>query len=380
MKQRLLLYTLLFWRLGLYIIAFIAPFFLPTFGNTFPYASERLISSGLPYWLWSWGNFDGVHYLTIAQYGYSAQYTQAFFPLYPLLVKAVSFVFLGNYVLGALVVSNVSLIAAVVLFFELLNLEKYKSNTIFWSIVFFLLYPFSFFLGSIYNESLFLVFTFASFLAGRKQKWAWAGFFGFLASLTRLAGVFLLPALIIEWLYQHKFKVSFSTLKTFKPLVCLMIIPFGLIVYMCYLGIRFGDPLYFVHAQPVFGAQRSSSELILLPQVLWRYMKIFMTVPFSQYGFWVAVWEFSVTALFLLLFIPMVKRIRLSYVVFSTLSLMLPTLTGTLSSMPRYMLVSFALFPMLAMLPRFAKVSLLLFFGLLLMVFTTLFTRGYWVS
>ena len=380
MNYRTLLYMLVSWRVALFIVALIAPLIVPIFGNTFPYVSERLISSGLPSWVWSWGNFDGVHYLTIAQYGYAAQYTQAFFPLYPILIKAVSFIFLGNYVLAALVLSNLSFMGALFLFFKLLNLEKYKSETVIWTLAFFLLFPFSFFLVSIYNESLFLVFIFASFIAARKRMWAWAGLFGFLASLTRLAGIFLLPALIIEWLIQRNYKVSLSSWKDMKPLLGLLMVPLGLIIYMSYLAIRFGDPLYFVHAQSVFGAQRSSNEIILLPQVLWRYVKIFMTVTPNQYGFWTALWEFGVTALFLAAFIPMVKRIRLSYVVFSALAMILPTLTGTLSSMPRYTIVSFALFPILAMLPKALRVILLVVFGLLLILFTILYTRGYWVS
>ena len=380
MNYRTLLYMLVSWRVALFIVALIAPLIVPIFGNTFPYVSERLISSGLPSWVWSWGNFDGVHYLTIAQYGYAAQYTQAFFPLYPILIKAVSFIFLGNYVLAALVLSNLSFMGALFLFFKLLNLEKYKSETVIWTLAFFLLFPYSFFLVSIYNESLFLVFIFASFIAARKRMWAWAGLFGFLASLTRLAGIFLLPALIIEWLIQRNYKVSLSSWKDMKPLLGLLMVPLGLIIYMSYLAIRFGDPLYFVHAQSVFGAQRSSNEIILLPQVLWRYVKIFMTVTPNQYGFWTALWEFGVTALFLAAFIPMVKRIRLSYVVFSALAMILPTLTGTLSSMPRYTIVSFALFPILAMLPKALRVILLVVFGLLLILFTILYTRGYWVS
>ncbi|MCE7898017.1 hypothetical protein DYH11_02270, partial [Candidatus Microgenomates bacterium CPR3] len=37
-----------------------------------------------------WGYFDGVHYLRLVENGYVDTGTQAFFPLYPMLVRAFS--------------------------------------------------------------------------------------------------------------------------------------------------------------------------------------------------------------------------------------------------------------------------------------------------
>src|SRR5690242_7110394 len=79
------------WRVFTFVAAAIAPKLLPAFGNRFPYV-EILRETGLPHWIWSFGNFDGVHYLRIAKDGYAYQYTQAFFPLYPILIKIVSVV------------------------------------------------------------------------------------------------------------------------------------------------------------------------------------------------------------------------------------------------------------------------------------------------
>lgn len=55
--------------------------------------------------------------------------------------------------------------------------------------------------------------------------------------------------------------------------------------------------------------------------------------------------EFSLTIIPLALIIAGFKKARLSYLLFVAASLIVPTLTGTLLSMPRFALVSFLLFP-----------------------------------
>ena len=162
----------------------------------------------------------------------------------------------------------------------------------------------------------------------------------------------------------------------------LYIAPLGLISYMLYLQINFGDWLYFWHAQPVFGAAREGSKIILLPQVFWRYFKIFTSVPLSQLAFWIPLTEFfSTISTIALLIIASKKKIRTSYLLFSWLSLITPTLSGTLSSMPRYILTVFPIFITLGLIKsKIIKIFLLISFLLLLAIFTLLFTRGIWVA
>src|SRR4030066_1349403 len=81
------------WRITLFVVAFLSIYFLPVFGGRFPYVDRVLEITHLPYWVWGFGNFDGVHYLRIAQDGYLAQYSQAFFPVFPILIRTVAFVF-----------------------------------------------------------------------------------------------------------------------------------------------------------------------------------------------------------------------------------------------------------------------------------------------
>lgn len=319
---------------------------------------------------WSWANFDGVHYLGIASFGYR-QFEQAFFPLYPLLIRILG-AFSGiDYVKLGILLSNLSFFLAIVILYSLIKLD-YPKNA-FWIIAFLLFFPTSFYFASVYTESLFLFLAIGSFYAARKRLWWLAGFCGALASATRIVGVFLLPALAVEY-----FLTSRSDKRSF---LWLLLIPLGLILYMYWLNNNYGDPFYFFHAQASFGAGRSSSGLILLPQVVFRYLKIFITADFN-YQYLISVVEFisSIGALFLLIY--GIKKIRWSYWVFAALAYLTPTLTGTFLSMPRFVLT---IFPLFFLLPYYlgnnkVRTIWLTISIVLLFIATMLFTRGYWIA
>lgn len=364
------------WRLGLFFIAWVGEKIL-SFNPRFPYSDIYLVRSGLPHWAWSFGNFDGVHYLTIATHGYSAQFTQVFFPLYPLFISLVHTLLNINPVIIGFLISNTFFLLSLFVFRKLLLLD-FKKNTVKWSLIFLAAFPTSFYFGSIYTESLFMFLVFSAFLAGRKKQWFLAAVLGALASATRLTGIFLLPALGWELLSD-----SFHPRGVFKALrLPLALIPVGLLSYMLYLQMKFGDWLYFWHAQPVFGAQRAGSAIILLPQVLWRYFKILTSVSFLSETFFISAVELASTAgAILLLIVGYFKKIKPSYLIFAFLSVFIPPLTGTFSSMPRYILVAFPIFIVLGMLKsRLIKGALLAVFAVLLFILTILFTNGHWVS
>ena len=339
----------IWWRVALIIVALFSTSFI---GFLFPYPNfQYLIELGnnIP-WLWSWGGFDGIHYITIAESGYVADNTQAFFPVYPYLVEKVSSILGLNALVSGLVVSNLALLFVTGLFWSLLRLDN-SENLSKKIIALFLLFPTAFYLGALYTESIFLALVFGTFLSARKGKWFLAGLLGALASATRPMGIFLFPAMIIEW-WQSKIKdqrlnIKDITAKNWMDLLWILLIPMGLVLYMIYLNNHFDDALKFIHSQPGFGASRSD-KIVLIYQVFWRYIKMIFTVaPFSllylrilQELFW--------SALFLVLGILSFKKTRLSYAVFSMFSYILPTLTGTFSSMPRYVLVMFPAFIILA--------------------------------
>jgi len=391
--------ALIIWRVGLFLLAYISQN-IP-FSPRFPYSDIYLIPSGLPKWVWGFANFDGVHYLGIAKSGYFAQYTQAFFPLYSILIKIVAFVSGDEFfILSGLFISYVSFVGVFIIFTKLLRLdyEKKHINKILLILLFF---PTSFFFGALYTESFFLFLVLLSFWFARKKKWVLSAVVASFASLTRITGVFLLIPLLWEWNIQKfqisnfKFQISLKginihkftnyckkiVLQSLKSPV-LYIAPLGLISYMVYLQIKFSDWLYFWHAQSVFGAERSGSKLIFPIQVVWRYIKILTSVSMNSQSFWIAFWELGAFLFAIgLLLIAHRKRVRFSYLLFGWLVILIPSLTGTLSSMPRYILLVFPMYIVLGTIKnKYIYLSIVIIFASLLIYFTSLFNQGQWVA
>lgn len=292
----LVLKYFLIWRVVLFLLAASSGYLIPHFGASFPYYDRVLQITGLPNWIWGFGNFDGVHYLRIAQNGYTSEFTNAFFPLYPLLVRLVSVIFPKTqgldltiytdplYFYTGFILSNCFFIFALYFFYKLLRLD-FSETVSKKSLIFLLAFPTAYYFGSVYTESLFLFLAAISIYLIRKQKYFFSSVFIALATATRVVGVFLILIYLIE-LVKNRESLKFKTQEIFG----FVIAPLGLVGYSLYLNSKFGDFFYFLSVQPKFGADRSSS-LILLPQVFYRYLKIIFDVPVLSLSFFNAFWS-----------------------------------------------------------------------------------------
>lgn len=388
--------ALVIWRVILFVVSGLAGFVL-AYRPSFPYAEVLLLNRQLPAWLASWGNFDGVHYITIVEKGYlGTGLIQAFFPLYPLLTWAATLTSLDT-LLSGLLVSHLAFGLFLVVLYRY-TAATFTAKQANWTIAALLLFPTAFFFGSMYTESLFMLLVIGSLWAGQKKQWLLASCLAALASATRLVGIFLLPALVLElfqsYLATHHPKKTFLSLVTngsfwvtffrheAKALLTICLSCAGLLAYMVYLHIVFHDPLYFYHVQSEFGSGRQES-LVLLPQVLWRYLKILLTYRPFDFKYYAYVQELIATIFGYLVVLLAAKKVRWSFTFFSLLALTLPTLTGTLSSMPRYILAALPLFWFISYhLSSGSKVAKmwLIASALLLVVNTLLFIQGYWVA
>lgn len=362
----------LIWRLGVFVFAFLGLKLVPLRVDFIGTAEDLYLKKPL---LWAWANFDGAHYLIIARQGY-LQFQQAFFPFYPFFIRFLTR-FFNNYLFSGLLISHLSLLLALFLFYQLVKLD-FKDKIAKRSLLYLLLFPTAFYFGSVYTESLFLMLVLASFYAARKKHWLLVGVLGGLASATRFVGIFLFPALVVEWWQEQRGreKVKLTDVWPLFFIFC------GLLFYMAYLGKTVGDPLYFIHIQPLFGAERTGGKLILLYQVFWRYLKMILTTKIDVLYF--SVWlELITSLLFLVLLIFSYLHFHLSYFIFMLLAYITPTLTGTFSSVPRYVLVLFPGFILLALWAekyRWLRVLYPIFAIILSIVAVILFTCGYWVA
>ena len=365
----------LIWRALLLVITFLGTKLLPLNEGYLGGGIEQYLKNPL---LWSWANFDGIHYLTIAKSGY--QFRQAFFPLYPYFVRSLT-TFTENYLFSGLLISHFSLIIALFLLYKLVRLD-FSEGIARRSLVYLLIFPTSFYLGSVYSESLFLALVLGSFYAARKKHWWIAGVLGAFASATQFVGIFLFPALLVEW-YSKKGKRKKKIIKEIGECLPLFFIAVGFLFYMGYLKETVGDPLYFIHIQPLYGAQRTGVKLILLYQVFWRYIKMLITVQKLTPTYFVVILESLAGVTFLFLSIFAYLRRWFTYVTFMALAFITPTLTGTFSSLPRYVLVLFPGFILLAIWAekyKWVRILYPLISISLLIISLLFFTRGFWVA
>lgn len=390
-----LLVPLLFflWRIFDFFIIIFSQKIIPYLGF-FPY-KDQLPGFNLPNWISALANFDGLHYVLIAKNGYS-QFEQAFFPLYPLTIKLLAPLFSNNQLLTGLIISNVSFLIGLFIFYKYLRLligsENPTPTPRFHPIVFvlFLLaFPTSFFFGAVYTEGLFFLLLISTLYFLKKKNYLLVFIFAFLASTTRLVGMFLVIPIVFQFFEKYQKLKNNNKNRATKMVAPTIIAPLlGLFLYCLYLWKTTGDPFFFLTSQPVFGANRSS-HLILLPQVYWRYLKIFFTAA-HDFRFYVSVIEFFIfNSVFIILILDLIKNLklkiknweRISLNIFSFFNLILPTLTGTFSSIPRYALFSLSFFIYISQIKNILIKYLI--FGVFLILHILLlgyFSQGYFVS
>jgi hypothetical protein len=388
-----ILSVFLLWRALLFGLAGLSPNFFPSEG-LYTYQDTLIAGKPLPHWLASWANFDGVHYLTIGVKGYiGTGLIQAFFPLFPYAILHPIFLIFhpsgGIFVLLSLFFANIFALSFAFLWYIFVK-ELYGEKRAWIALMILFFFPTSFFFGAVYTEPLFLFLVIAAFLAAHKKHWGLAALFTGLATATRLVGVFLIPALLLElWqAYPYQKKLSLDKninqfLRSYWRQVLIMGLGIlGLLAYMSYLFFFFQDPLYFFHVQSSFGSGRQTA-LVIYPQVLWRAIKILITVERTNWRYLIYVQEFLTGTLGLLGLIASFKMVKNSHLLFALGAFFLPPLTGNFSSMPRYILVCFPIYLVLAALvEKYPKLGIVILSlsAVLLIINTMLFTQGNWVA
>jgi hypothetical protein len=369
------------WRLVDLTFSFLAPKVIPYFG-LFAHP-ETLLSFKLPKIIYAFANFDGVYYLKIAKDGYQ-QYEQAFFPLYPLLIRFFS-VFFKNYLLAGLFISNLSFFLGLIIFLKYLKLVSTNFNKLqpILTILFLLLFPTSFFFGAVYTEGFFFLLVVSTFYFLAKKNYGWAGFTAFLAGLTRINGVLLIIPFFLELIKNFK-KNKDLWLLGFVLTTPLL----GLLTYMRFLLKTTGDALAFFHAQTVFGEGRTT-KLILLPQVFYRYFKILFTAQ-PNFQYFISFFELTIFSfVFIILIFDLMKNLKLkiknlsviSLNLFSLANILLPTFTGSFLSIPRFSLLSLSFFIFLGSIKNSSiKLGLMIIFFILHLLFLSFFLQGYFIS
>ena len=286
-----------------------------------------------------WERFDALWFLRIASGGYSSgDGSAAFFPLFPMVVRGLSWLIGGHPLAAGLIVSNAAALGATVALYELTRSE-FSVATARASVLFLTFFPTAFFLVAPYTESLFLLLALASMFAARRSKWWLAGLAGGLAALTRNLGVLLVVPLAIEAVHQAVERRP----RRFDPRALWALAPaLGLGLYLWFWQHVSGDWLAPIHQQASWQKELASPWWTLgeATRDAYRYIGIYAG------GYHLLDWLIVVPVL--IAAVVAMARFRPSFAAY-TWVLLLPPLfyvyaERPLMSFPRFALVAFPMY------------------------------------
>jgi Mannosyltransferase (PIG-V) len=368
--------------------------------------------------------WDSAWYLVIAQHGYRPDLRSltapraAFFPLYPLALRAFSW--LGSPpLLAGVLVSTLALALALYGIHRLTTLEFARARLAAGgspsagevarlAVLLTAFAPMAFFLSAVYAESLFLALSVGVFWSARHGRWALAGALGALAAATRSAGVVLLVPALILYLYgpredrppDREARALVPRYRVRRDLAWLGLAPAGLLAFMAYVALAGGDALLPFHAQVLWGrhfagpfagawtgleAGFEGARQLLSFQQRHVYFPLAGGSPSVAAGHNLLLLAFLIAAIAAV--VGVLRRLPLAYgayvVVALAMPLSYPVAAQPLMSLPRFLLVLFPLTMWLAAWlserPR-ARAPALLVSAISMAFFTAEFATWHWVS
>ena len=317
-----------------------------------------------------WNRWDAPHFLEVARHGYGSPADPArivLFPLYPALIRLGSVV--AQPLVAGMLISFVATLAAAAGLYRLIRIDQTRPAAR-WGVLAMSAFPTAFTLVAPYSEALFLACTIWAFVAAREGHWPAAGLLALLAGATRIQGVFILPALLVEyWLAGRRVGRDASWI---------LLAAGGPLIYLGINAVTFGDPLYFL------GVQRDV-------------FKVTTVAPWTALaGTWNGVVSFEPSRNWAMLYIAPFLAIvllaattvwalisrgsRPSYAVYTGLTLLSFLTLSWPISVPRYLMGVFPIFIAAAGLARRPWLGLPVLVGsvLLLGLSTALFVSGQW--
>ncbi|MBI3262359.1 MAG: glycosyltransferase family 39 protein [Acidobacteria bacterium] len=281
---------------------------------------------------------------------------------------------IANYFFAGIIVSWVAFLGAMVVLYLLARLdltEEEATRAVLYSAVF----PFAFFFGVIYAESVFLLFTLWAFYGFRTRGWLIGGLAGGVATATRPNGIYALPA--VAWIaFTH---ARNDRRQAIKAAVAVALFTSGIVLYSLFVYIKTGSPLEWVysiqrwnyHPGGIPGVQLVNL-IVALGTRPFDYLTTGKTAPYDTLN--------GLAAIVLVLSIPGIWwRFGAGYGLFVAANLWVPLSSGWYEGLGRYCSVLFPFFMLLAAwssrLPPAFHSAVLVTFATLYAICLALFTK-----
>jgi hypothetical protein len=340
--------------------------------------------------------WDGTWYLYIAHNGYAGLSATRFFPLYPLLIKAVSLLWIPPAIVGV-AVSLGSMFVALMLIHRLATLEL-GERVASLSVELIAFCPVAVYFSAVYSESLLMALSAGAVLSARRGRWALAGALGGLGALTRVTGFVVVVPVVIMFLYGPRTDRApdrsgprwVPRYRIDRSLLWAALIPAGTALYACYLKLKGYGFLAFMHAQTHLLHHQLMVPVVTVMQALedgWDRLQLgMMGLGASLSSNYQSLVMLVALTAALLALRSVWRRLPWCYSAFVVAGLLLPlsspTVGDPLKGLGRYESVLFPLYIGAAAwaLERGVKRPLLIAFAVVLMLFTAQFATWHVVG
>jgi Dolichyl-phosphate-mannose-protein mannosyltransferase len=314
--------------------------------HNIPFADPHLVSqtvpkSGLSSILDVLSSWDGNWYLRIVRIGYPrhvqphvtyevADARAAFFPTYPMLVRAVDKVLPGGDTTAALF-TNFVLGAIAILLLGILAKRLYGQQVAAKAMVLAAMFPGSFVLSFAYSEALLLVFAMACLWCLTSRHWVAAGVLAALGTATRPNGLALvLACAVASWIAIHRDR-------EWRSLAAPLVSPLGFVAFQLWLGHHAGEARVWFRVQRQAWNEGASFGYTAIRQTFDALSRP-LTSPTNT------ITAASVVTTGLLIYFAYRKRVPWPMLAYSAGVLALMLLPNTVTARPRFVYTAFPLF------------------------------------
>ncbi len=315
--------------------------------------------------------WDGPHYIKLIENGYVSTGDDSlfivFFPLYPMICRLFAWTGLSAFA-RALIVSNLACCANAYLLYALVLCEGSEERARLATILL-MFNPVSFFMSMPYTESIFILFTISAVLLARKRKFIPAVIVGAFAATARMVGLAVAAPIFWEMLRAKREKSEH--LKARDILLCvLQTLPMllGIGAYLLLNQHLFGNPLEFMKVQ----SEHWGNRIVPLSETI-RYVFI-NAVQYEKVIYRIGTWIPELIAIISAIVLSAVtlKKQHPGDAAFLAIALCLSVSISWLLSGVRYVTAFYAIYPMLALLPKRRRTGgIMVCISMLLLVYMT---------
>ena len=254
------------WKLGTFATAYVAWALLP-FNQSLYEANYRYGDRTPSSFADSFNTWDAQHYIKLAEQGYrQGELSNAFGPLYPLLIKWTNVV-TGDSIVSGLLIANAASAMALYLLYRLVA-KHWDREVGFATLLLCMAFPTAFYLNLIYTEGLFLLLIVVLFYGLYERQLWFAAIAAFLLPILRVPGlVAIVPMLWV--LVGEALQLSFSGLRPrfsgvrWRRELLFILAPIaGFGVYLAYMHLEAGNAFVAMDTEKLFISERGIENVL----------------------------------------------------------------------------------------------------------------------